>query len=299
MDAHIGLVRALVPTTLALQVRIPHEHPSVVTLGDERTGSAALVDPQGILLTVNYVVIGAREITATLPDGRRFPAEILAQDFESGIAVLHIPIRNQPAVALGESRHLSTGQEVFILASTGPTARRAGCGVITDLGPFDAHWEYMLGSAIQTSAFNPGFGGGPLFDIRGRMLGVTSLNLGQVGRFSLAIPIHLFTEQREDLLRFGQVRERLRRAWVGFYPQATASGIVVAGVVPEAPASRAGIREGDTILAVNFREVATRQELYQEMWKHPAGDLLRFSILRGGQRTMIEVVAADRAKFYR
>ncbi len=299
MDAQIGLVRGLVPTTLALHIRIPHDHPSVVTLGDDRMGSAALVDPQGILLTVNYVVMGGREITATLPDGRRFPAEILAQDFESGIAVLRIPVHDQPAAALGESRHLSRGQEIFILASTSPTARRAGCGVITDLGPFDAHWEYMLDSAIQTSAFNPGFGGGPLFDVRGRIVGITSLNLGQVGRFSLAIPIHLFTEHRDDLLRFGQVRERLRRAWVGFYPQATASGIVVAGVVPKAPASRAGIREGDVILAVNFREVATRQELYQEMWKHPAGDRLRFSVLRGAERTTVEVVAADRAEFYR
>jgi S1-C subfamily serine protease len=74
---------------------------------------------------------------------------------------------------------------------------------------------------------------------------------------------------------------------------------VVAGLVPEAPASRSGIREGDMILAVNFREVATREELYQEMWKHPAGAHLRFSILRGDRRTTIEVVSGDRAEFYR
>lgn len=65
MDAQIGLARALVPLTVALHVRIPGDHPSVATLGEERMGSAALVDPQGILLTVNYVVIGGREIMAT------------------------------------------------------------------------------------------------------------------------------------------------------------------------------------------------------------------------------------------
>ncbi|MBI4734996.1 MAG: serine protease [candidate division NC10 bacterium] len=299
MDAQIGLARALVPLTVALHVRIPGDHPSVAALGEERMGSAALVDSQGILLTVNYVVMGSREIVATFSDGRRFPAEITAQDFESGIAVLRIPVRDRPAAILGDSRHLAPGQEVFVLASAGPTVRRVGSGVITDLGPFDAYWEYMLDSAIQTSAFNPGFGGGPLFDIHGRMIGVTSLNLGQVGRFSLAIPVHLFTEHRGDLLRFGRVRDRVRRAWIGFYPQPAESGIVVAGVVPEAPASRCGIQEGDVILAVNFREVTSRQELYQEMWRHAAGEPLRFSILRDGRRTTIEVVGQDRAEFYR
>ncbi|MGD0264125.1 MAG: S1C family serine protease [Candidatus Methylomirabilota bacterium] len=299
MNALVGLVRALVPVTLTLHVRVPSQHASVPVLGDERMGTATLVDPQGLLLTVTYVVMGGREIEATFPDGRKFPAEIVAQDFESGIAVLSIPVRDRPTASLGDSRGLAVGQDVFILASADPTARRVGSGVVTDLGPFDAYWEYMLDSAIQTSAFNPGLGGGPLFDTRGRMLGVTSLNLGQVGRFSLAIPVHLFTEHREDLLRFGGVPGRTRRAWVGFFAQPTESGIVVAGVVPEAPASRFGIREGDVIVAVNLREVETRPELYQEMWKHEAGAPLSFSILREGRRTTVEVIATDRAEFYR
>jgi S1-C subfamily serine protease len=299
MDALVGLVRALVPATLVLHVRVRGQHPSVAILGDERMGSAALVDPRGILLTVNYVVMGGEEIVATFADGRRFKAEIVAQDFESGIAALSIPVRDLPSAAPGDSRNLTVGQEVFVLAGTGPTVRRVGAGVITDLGPFDAYWEYMLDSAIQTSAFNPGLGGGPLFDIRGRMVGVTSLNLGQVGRFSLAIPIHLFTEYRDDLLRYGRVPRRTRRAWVGVYLQPGESGIVVAGVVPEAPAARFGIQEGDVILAVDFREVATRRELYHEMWKHQAGETVCFSISRGGSQRKIDVVTVDRAEFYR
>jgi len=153
----------------------------------------------------------------------------VAQDFESGIAVLSIPVRDRPAASLGDSRGLAVGQDVFILA----------------------------------------------------------------------IPVHLFTEHREDLLRFGRVPGRTRRAWVGFFAQPTELGIVVAGVVPEAPASRSGIREGDVIVAVNLREVETRQELYQEMWKHEAGAPLSFSILREGRRTTVEVVTTDRAEFYR
>jgi serine protease Do len=101
------------------------------------------------------------------------------------------------------------------------------------------------------------------------------------------------------LLRFGRVPGRMRRAWVGLYPQPTESGIQVAGVVPEAPASRSGIHEGDVILAVNFREVTTRPELYQQMWQHEAGEPLRFTILRQGRRTVVEIMTVDRAEFYR
>jgi S1-C subfamily serine protease len=298
MDAPIGLVRALVPVTVALKVEIPDDHPSVSVLGDERMGSGVLVEP-GILLTVNYVVIGGRSITATFPDGRTSPAEVLAQDYESGIAVLRISQTDGAVATVGDSRRLTRGQPVFILASTGPTERRVGDGVITDLSAFDAYWEYMLDSAIQTSAVNPGLGGGPLFDLRGRLIGITSLNLGQMGRFSLAIPIHHFAEAREELIRYGRVRPARRRAWVGIYAESTPAGVMVAGVVPDGPAAQAGMREGDVILAVNFREAATRPEVYRALWKQPAGSVIRFTILRDSEHQRVEVASVDRAEFYR
>jgi S1-C subfamily serine protease len=298
MDASIGLVRALLPTTIALRVQIPSGHPSVAILGDERMGSGVMVEP-AIALTVNYVVIGGRSIRVTFPDGESCPAEILAQDFETGLAVLRVPRHTGAVAALGDSRALRTGQEAFVLGSTGPTERRVSNGVITDLGPFDAYWEYLLESAIQSSAINPGFGGGPLFDNRGRLLGITSLNLGQVGRFSLAVPIHLFADYRQDLLRFGRVRGRERRAWVGLYVERAASGVVVSGLVPNGPAALGGVRERDVIVAVNFAEVATREELYRRLWAQSAGSVVRLGVLRDNERLVIDVASGDRAEFYR
>jgi len=298
MDASIGLVRALLPTTVALRVQIPSDHRSVAVLGDERMGSAVMVEP-GVALTVNYVVMGGRSIRATFPDGASCQAEILAQDFESGLAALRLP-RNAGAVAASaDSRALRKGQEVFVLGSTGATERRVSNGVVTDLGPFDAYWEYMLDSAIQSSAINPGFGGGPLFDNRGRLLGITSLSLGQVGRFSLAIPIHLFTDYRQDLLRFGQVRGRSRRAWVGIYAEPAATGVVVSGLVPDGPAAHAGVREGDVVVAVDFAEVATREEMYKHLWERSAGAVVRLAVVRKAERLVIDVPSMDRAEFYR
>jgi S1-C subfamily serine protease len=298
MDASIGLVRALLPTTVALRVQIPSDHRSVAVLGDERMGSAVVVE-LGVALTVNYVVMGGRAIRATFPDGESCQAEILAQDFESGLAALRLP-RNAGAVAaLADSRALRKGQEVFVLGSTGATERRVSNGVVTDLGPFDAYWEYMLDSAIQSSAINPGFGGGPLFDNRGRLLGITSLSLGQVGRFSLAIPIHLFTDYRQDLLRFGQVRGRARRAWVGIYAEPAETGVVVSGVVPDGPAAHAGVQEGDVVVAVDFAEVATREEMYRHLWERSAGAVVRLAVVRKAERLVIDVPSMDRAEFYR
>jgi S1-C subfamily serine protease len=298
MDASIGLVRALLPATVTLRVQIPFDHRSVAVLGDERMGSAVMVEPS-VAVTVNYVVIGGRSIHATFPEGDSFPAEILAQDFEAGLAVLRLPRRAGAVAALGDSRALQRGQEVFILGSTGATERRVSNGVITDLGRFDAYWEYMLESAVQSSAINPGFGGGPLFDNRGRLVGITSLNLGQVGRFSLAVPIHLFTDHKQDLLRFGRVRGRGHRAWVGIYAESTTAGVMVSGLVPDGPAARAGVREGDVIVAVNSTEVATREDVYRHLWRQSAGAVVRLAVFRERERLFIDVASADRADFYR
>jgi len=298
MDASIGLVRALLPTTVSLRVEIPSDHRSVTVLGDERMGSAVMVEP-GVALTVNYMVMGSRSIRATFPDGESCEAEILAQDFESGLAALRLPRSARAVAALGDSRALRTGQEVFILGATGATERRVSNGVVTDLGPFDAYWEYMLQSAIQSSAINPGFGGGPLFDNRGRLIGITSLNLGQVGRFSLAIPIHLFADHRQDLLRFGHVQGRARRAWVGIYAEPAATGVIVSGLVPDGPAARAGVQEGDVVVAVDFVEVATREEMYRHLWERSAGAVVRLAVVRKAERFVIEVPSMDRAEFYR
>jgi len=298
MDASIGLVRALLPTTVALRVQIPSDHASVAVLGDERMGSGVMVE-SAVALTVNYVVMGGQSIQATFPDGQSCQADVLAQDFETGLAVLRVPRQDGPSAALGDSRALRTGQEVFVLGSTGATERRVSNGVITDLGPFDAYWEYMLESAIQSSAINPGFGGGPLFDNRGRLVGITSLNLGRVGRFSLAIPIHLFADYRPDLLRFGRVRGRARRAWVGMYVEPATTGVAVSGLVPDGPAARAGVQEGDLVVAVNFAEVATREELYRRLWTQSPGAVVRLGVLREKKRLVIDVASADRAEFYR
>ena len=298
MDAPVGLVRSLLPVTGHVSARIPAGHPSVEILGTERMGSGVVVDAGGLVLTVNYVVMGAKKLRVTLPEGRPASAEIVAQDFENGLALLRVRASDLPAASLGSSEALERGAPVFAIGSTSPRERRVAAGVVTDLGEFDAYWEYLLDRGIVSSATNPGFGGGPLFDMRGRVVGVVSLNLNEIGRQSFAIPIEYYTMHRAEFLRFGRVVSRPRRAWIGVFPQPVEEGLVVAGLVPRGPGARGGLREGDLILRVDQEEVETRPALYAALWRHRPGERVVFDVMRDNRTHRVEVVGQDLAEFY-
>src|SRR4029450_7175083 len=131
---------------------------------------------------------------------------------------------------------------------------------LSALRPFDAYWEYMLDRAILTTAMNPGFGGGPLLDAFGQMIGVLSLNLNSPKEMSLAIPIDLFHSIRDSVFTFGQVAGRRPPPGLGIHPDAVEGGVGVIALTPTAPASRAGIEVKDIILEVDHVETAGRRE---------------------------------------
>ena len=100
----------------------------------------------------------------------------------------------------------------------------------------------MIEKTIRVTAFNPGFGGGTLANFRGELIGVVSLNLNEVGKFSLAIPVDYYLDYERELKQYGQVRSRPRRPWLGIYPQAMAGHVVIGGVVPNGPAAKFGLQ---------------------------------------------------------
>jgi S1-C subfamily serine protease len=298
MDAPLGLVQGLLPTTVHVVARVPSAHPSAAILGTERMGSGVIVDPAGLVLTVNYVVMGARRLRVTLSDGRRLPAEIVAQDFESGLAVLSVTGSRLSVAVLGSSDKLERGTPVFAVAAVGPRERRVAGGVLTDVGPFDAYWEYLLDRSLVANLQNPGLGGGPLFDMRGRLIGLVSLNLSDIARQSLSIPIEWYTQHREELVRHGRVVSRPRRAWLGFFPQPVGDELVVAGLVPKGPGERGGLREGDVIVRVDEEAVEDRPALYAALWRHRPGERVHLDVMRDNRLERIEVVGEDRAEFF-
>ncbi len=299
MNDHLKFLEHVVPAVVSIRSVTPQRHPSARILGTERTGSGAVIDAEGHILTVGYVVMGARTIEITLPDQQQYPATLLFQDFESGMAILQTPARDLPTVSLGRSAALQEGDSVVIVAATDQTQRMASPGFISALRPFDAYWEYMLDRAILTTAMNPGFGGGPLLDAFGQMIGVLSLNLNSPKEMSLAIPIDLFHAIRDNVVTFGQVVGRRPRPWIGIYSEAIEGGVAVIGLIPNGPANRAGVEVKDLILEVDHVEIAGRRELYEALWKRRAGDELILTIQRGEDMHEIRLTGIDRAEFYR
>jgi S1-C subfamily serine protease len=298
MNASVHLLETTLPATVHLQVEVPDAHPSAAVLGTQRAGSGAFIDRNGLIVTVNYIVLGGRDVRVTLFDGRELAGEVVAQDFASGIALVQVVGEDFMALPIVDSPALAVGDEVFIVASVGDAGRRASSGGVTSLEAFDANWEYTLETAIYASAMNPGLGGGPLLDCRGRVAGVVSLNLNEIGRFALAIPIAHYRDHRDELLRFGRRTTRPSRAWLGLYCYTLRSHVVIAGLLPGGPAEAAGLAQGDVVLAVDDGKVQTRREFYERLWAHRAGDAIALRVFRDERVHTIEVASANVEEFF-
>ena len=299
MDAPVSLVKQLLETVVNLHTTVPRDHPSAAILGQERMGSGVVVDESGLILTVNYVVMGAQTVQVSFLKGRRQRAEVVAQDFETGLAVLRIKRQGLRAAALAPTEGLDRGLPVVAVGSTGAQERRASGGHITYLGEFEAYWEYLLDRGVVSSAANPGYGGGGLFDLAGRVIGILYLNLNEVARSSLAIPVDAYQTHEEELLRYGRVVSRPKRAWLGVFAHALEEGVVVAGVVPGGPGEKGGLREGDLIVSFNAEEVGSRRDLYTRLWRHEPGERLSIEVMRDNKVCHVEVTGGDRADFFK
>jgi S1-C subfamily serine protease len=298
MNASLKLLQSVLPTSVGLRVTIPAAHASAQILGTDRMGSGTLIDASGIVLTVNYIALGSDTIEVTLVDETRVRGQVIAQDFFSGLTAIKIPGNGHPAARWAGGDGLHTGQDVFIVASAGGSQRRVNSGAISSLASFDAFWEFHLERAILTTAMNPGLGGGGLFNNRGELVGVISLDLNEVGRYTLGIPVDHFFTHREELLRYGKRVSRPPRAWVGFYCYMLREHVVIAGVLPGTPGERGGLRPGDVVLSVDDVPVALRCDLYQRVWEHRPGDLIRFHVFRDDAVVQVEVQGTDVEQFF-
>jgi S1-C subfamily serine protease len=297
VNAAVGLIERVLPATVHVSAHVPDTHPSAQLLGTERMGSGAIVDPAGLLLTVNYVVLGADQVKVTLADRHELPADVVCQDFVSGLALLRVPADGLPALPLRRTLDLALGDDTFIIASVGEDGVRVANGNVTYVGPFDANWEYALERAIMTTAMNPGLGGGPLLDTNGRMVGIVSLNLNEIGRFSLAIPADCYLDARDVFLAGGRL-DGAERAWLGVFCYALNDRVVIAGVLPGGPGERAGLKPGDIVLAVDGHDVADRRSLYRLLWTHRPGEDVTLRLYRGKNLCTVTVAAGDVQEFF-
>ncbi len=298
MDAHVRLLQQVAASTVTVAAEIPQSHPSAAVLGTSRAGTGAVVDMDGTIVTVNYVVLGANRVAVTDVEGKRLAARVIAQDFASGLAVLGVSGSALPPVRRGSSLDVSPGQDVFLVSSVGATERRSASGFVVSDDPFDAYWEYFLPRALWLSAINPGLGGAPLCDSRGRFVGVISLNLGAIGRATLAIPSENYYDHAEELLRDGKRTTRPTRAWVGMFCYALPDRTVVAGLIPGAPGERSGLAVGDILVRIDEEPITGRLQLYEAIWRRKPGDVIDLKVLREGHIESVVVTSGDAEEFF-
>lgn len=298
MDGSIDLLHRVARATVTISAEIPTGHASVAILGSNRFGTGAVVDAAGLIVTVNYVVVGAETVGIVDTEGNSGEAAVVAHDYDSGIAVLstsRIDVEPLPP-CVGEGP--APGDDVFLLASAGADERRSNSGIVTSLDSFDAYWEYRLDSAIWLSAANPGLGGGPVCNARGEMVGIASLNLGNIGRVTLAIPAGNYFSHADELLENGCRTSRRRRAWLGIFCHELPGRTVVAGVIPGSPGDRSGMQPGDIIVSVDDVAVSRRTDVYESIWMRAPGEVVELEIDRDGANSALAVEAADAEEFF-
>ena len=295
MDSTLAPAYQALPSLVFVRAEIPARHPTAGILGEERMGSGVAAAPD-LVITAHYLVLGASRIHLLGADGHKRTVKHVAVDHDSGLAVLSVEGAPLRAASFVEGA-AQPGMPVFMLTCTGERDWKGATGHITQVGPFEAFWEYMLDAAIMTTAVNPGLAGAPLFDARGRAIGVVTLGLAAVGRYSLAIPIELYLRRRQELDSGRTLPSG--HAWVGIYPQNQDGGVALTGVVPGGPADKADLQRGDVILSVDGATVGTLRELYQAIRRKAPGDSLSFQVLRDSAIRVMEVTGGDRDVFYR
>lgn len=288
-------VQRVTPAVVGIHTQIPPDRPSAFTLGPERSGAGVIIDPAGYVLTVAYILTDATVIQARLQDGRIVPGRFVGQDFESGIGVIRLEGPGPwPHAALGDSSKVAVGDSAAIIGVDSAGGAAATAGRVQEIKRFTGYWEYLLERAFIVSPPNPSFGGSPLVNMQGEVIGVTSLRLGDPPNANLAIPVEYFTAARDELYREGYLKSRPPRPWLGLYTVETAQGLIIAGASPSGPAVDAGFERGDIIVRLNAEKIDGQEDFYRRLWKTQVGGELTIVVLRDAKFQAIAVRPIDR-----
>ena len=290
-------------SVVAVKAMVPPDAFTAQALGTERAGSGVVIRPDGLIATIGYLVTEAETVWLTTHDGRAVPGHALAYDFETGFGLIQALGRlDLPALGVEGGPGPQPG-DTAVLASAGGRKHALRCTVAARQ-EFAGYWEYMLDEAIFTAPAHPSWGGAGLIGGNGELLGIGSLVMQQQdgkGRrmdLNMVVPAGLLPPILEDLLAFGRPN-RPARPWLGLYAQEDEEGVAVSSVARNGPAQKAGVQEGDRILAVAGARVANLAWLWRSVWAcGNAGARVWLTVGRGGGagRDLV-VTSIDRRSF--
>lgn len=267
----------------------------------EGAGSGFVIAPDGFVLTNNHVVESTDGLEVHLTDGSALAAQIVGTDPATDLAVVRVGANGLPTAELGNSDKLRVGQLVIAIGNPLGFQSTVSTGVISALGrSLRGQSGRLIENIIQTDvALNPGNSGGPLVDSRGRVIGINTAMIVMAQGISFAIPVNTAQWVVSELVTRGNVR----RAYLGvagrvrpvdrrvqrYFELKTETVVQVIGVTENGPADKAGVREGDWIIAFNGQSIATVDDLHRFLVRQPTGARVTLTILRSGERHELQM----------
>jgi serine protease Do len=269
--------------------------------GDDGTrramGSGFFVHPDGYLVTNAHVVEGATDVQVRLATGRRLKGTVVGRDNRVDLALVRVQSPDRlPTLPLGDSDRLRVGEFVLALGHPFGLEQTVSFGIVSRKGaPLSSPTPGF--DFIQTdAAVNPGNSGGPLVNMAGQVVGVNSM-AARNGSIGFAIPANLVKALLPDLLAKGKVEwgwlgvriDEITEENVADYGLSEPRGVAIAGVIPDQPAARAGVRAKDVVLAIDGSLVATPRDLQRLIARTPAGTTVQLRLYRDGQERDLPV----------
>ena len=284
---------------VALRAHVPDTAFTASTLGTLREGSGAVINDQGLIVTIGYLITEAEEVWLTTHDERVLPAHVVAYDQETGFGLVQaMGDLDLPALRLGSSTEAKVRDVGRIIDGQGHEV----VNEIVAKQEFAGYWEYMLDEALFTAPFHPSWGGAALIDADNALIGIGSLRLqmsrnGEVADINMIVPIDLLPPILDDLLTRGQVAKP-PRPWLGALSAESDGRVVVMSVTEGGPAAKAGLRQGDVISEVRDGAVDGLADFYRKLWESgSAGAEIPMRVVRDGRETWLRVKSADRGSF--
>ncbi len=291
-------VAEVLSAVVAVESRVPATARTAPMLGTERAGSGVVIDGDGLVVTIGYLILEASEVTVTALGNEPTPAEIVAYDHATGFGLIRAtrPLDVTP-MPIGRSGAVAEFDRLLVTAFGGVQAVRPAVAV--SKREFAGYWEYLLDGAIFTSPPYPMFGGAALLDSNGHLVGIGSLVVGDAMQGermlpgNMFVPIDALKPIMGDLLSRG--RSGGSRPWIGVYSQEIEGLVLIQRVAEDGPAARAGIRAGDVIVEVEGEPITTLAGLYRALWNGRApGDPVKITLLRDRELRSVTVETGDR-----
>ena len=269
----------------------------------ESLGSGFIISADGYILTNSHVIRDADEIIVRLSDRRELEATVIGSDKRSDVALLKVDAKDLPIVKVGEPTKLKVGSWVLAIGSPFGFDHSVTAGIVSAKGRSLPNENYV--PFIQTDvAINPGNSGGPLFNLDGEVIGVNSQIYSRTGGYmglAFAIPIDVAMNVVDQLKATGHVK----RGWLGILIQDVTRelaesfnmpkpiGALVAKVLPDSPAERAGFQVGDIVVEYNGREVSDSSSLPPMVGSSPLGKKADVKIIRNGKSKLLKVAITE------